>query len=132
MEENRCINILPKASYKICKENYWNHTLLTYETIWQEVFSLSTQWNILASEILSDRWILNCGNRINITFAGDRDITQQVWVNNLINMVFLRPHDRKHWLMQIHFFFLKSWSSQVYKCLLLRFNLWEMFFKVLA
>lgn len=43
-----------------------------------------------------------------MTFAGDRDVTQQVCVNNLVNVVFLRPHDRKYWLMQIHFSFSNS------------------------
>lgn len=53
---------------------------LMNDMICKEILGRPNWWKVSASEFLS------CGDRINVTFIDDRDITQQVCVNSLSNL----------------------------------------------
>lgn len=93
--ENTSVNVLPKhftqamerkllESYAFNIQNHLERRILSFSPVEKFTFEF-----------------LRCGDKINVTFAGDRDITQQVCAN--INAVFLRAHDRKRLLLQIPF-----------------------------
>lgn len=103
MKENASVNILPKHFMQAMERklleshafniwNNWERRILSFYPVEKFTFEF-----------------LRRGDKINVTFAGDRDMTQQVCANNGINAVFLRAHGKNAGFCECPF--QKGWSS---------------------